>query len=113
MASLAARRAASRLAEEKAAKQAKLAEIKRNSNWVGYPGKRLASRVTCEHKHHYESRYGGGVITTLRDENGNCIKTFGVCRLAVGDTADVVFTIKEHSEWRDEKQTIVTRVQVR
>jgi len=107
------KKAAERVAEERAIKQAKIEEIKRQSRWIGYPGKRIATKVTCEHKHQFESRYGSGTISTLRDENGNCIKTFGVCRLAVGDTADVVFTIKEHSEWRDEKQTIVTRVQVK
>ncbi len=86
--------------------------VRERSNWIGNVGQRITKVVTCEHKHPYEGHFGPGYISTLRDQNGNCFKTFGTCALVVGEMAEVKMTIKKHDEWKNEKQNVVTRLAV-
>ena len=94
-------------------KRAKEIEAKKaKSKHVGEIKKRIIKTLTCEAKWPYESDFGGGEISLLRDEEGNTLKTFGVCAIGKGETKTVKFTIKDHQEYKGEKQTLINRLMV-
>ena len=92
------------------------------SEYVGEKGKRLESVVTLEDVHHWEvpsyTPWGGNTIKTLykfRDEAGNIITWattgFGIDahKVHTGDKITLRGTVKNHSEYRGEKQTELQR----
>jgi len=60
-----------------------------------------------------EGTYGDKNIVTMRDSDGRCIVWKGTSPFALGlETGDIVSgkgTVKEHGEWKDFKQTDLTR----
>lgn len=97
-------------AAEKAGREAEKAK----SDWVGYPGDRTEAVITCISKIPYESRYyGGGFISILKDDKGNKLKTFGVCRIDKGETRKATFMVKKFEEFRGEKQTEIKNIKVK
>ena len=94
-----------RLAENE--KQARLDHIH-----IGIPGQRVSMPVKCIAKIPYTGAFGPGSVSILIDTKGNKIKTFGKCLLQVGEGGVVAFTVKRHEEYRDEKQTLVTRLAI-
>lgn len=80
-----------------------------NEFW-GTLGKRQTVEVTKINTIQFEKWDGFGTIHVLRTAEGHLIKTFGVCDLKVGETATIKATPKKHDTFRDEKQTIVTRI---
>ena len=92
------------------------------SEYVGEKGKRLESVVTLEDVHHWDvpsyTPWGGNTIKTLykfRDEAGNIITWattgFGIDahKVHTGDKITLRGTVKNHSEYRGEKQTELQR----
>lgn len=102
------------------------------SKYIGEVGKRIKITATLVNDYSFTNTFGWTeqttTIYTFRDEDGNvyCWKTSGnlgmdkvndrddyyrdfVCR---GDTFTCKATIKEHSEYKGTKQTVVTRVKV-
>ena len=91
--------------------------------YVGEEGERsLFANLTYEDVFTVDTAYGDLDIMKFRDPDGNLLvwKTSsavwkpGADRvlLDIGDTVDMVATVKEHSEYRGEKQTVVTRASV-
>lgn len=105
-----------------------------NSGWVASPKKRLDLSLTLVSDYEYEgysySYYDNGTrhIYTFRDADGNCIvwKTSNPLgtwvedgnghedwvEAEVGDTVTMRATVKEHSEYKGTKQTVITRAKI-
>ena len=112
---------------EQEAKEKELAEKKARSQYFGEIGQRIEREFTLVHSHHFEvpSFAGFGMdskyIHILQDEDGNTFTwkttksiyipngdyTFNVAEK--GDKVTLKGTIKAHSEYKDEKQTELTR----
>lgn len=101
------------------------------SEWVAEPKKRLELTLTLVNDYVYEgcsySYYDDGTrhIYTFRDESGNCYvwKTQKVIDCydeqteewtdaEIGDTIEMKATVKEHSEYKGTKQTVITRPKI-
>ena len=123
----AARREAQRIAEEEARKaEEERREAERKaaaavSQYVGSVGDKLA--ITCKYvgSPHFERRSFSGYgtetcyIHTFLDPAGNKLvwKTTSYISLDEGVTVTVSGTVKEHSEYKDEKQTSLIRCKVK
>lgn len=106
--------------EEKAREEAERAR-KAISQYVGEVGKRIELQVTFEYAAEYETRFGWTTVYGFKDANGNKLvwKTSSVpmvldkdgndVTIGSGDKVTIKGTVKEHSEYREEKQTILTR----
>ncbi|AGN30039.1 hypothetical protein VPFG_00034 [Vibrio phage nt-1] len=102
------------LAKREAERKAELPE----SEHVGTVKKRENFTVTLEKTIVSEGYYGDTFIHRFRDAENNLIIWFGSKRLRnndddrieAGEEVTIKATVKEHSEFRDEKQTIVQRV---
>lgn len=103
-----------------------------NSEWVAEPKKRLDLTLTLVNDYVYEgcsySYYDSGIrhIYTFRDKDGNCIvwKTQKVIdcydestedwtEAEIGSKVTMRATVKQHSEYRGTKQTVITRPQIK
>jgi hypothetical protein len=84
----------------------------RVSQFVGKPGDRLKLRVICVGRMKMsDGAFGPRYLLRMRDENGNVLTQWtGSPNLGVGDSSVIKATVKEHSEYRGEKQTVVQRV---
>lgn len=101
------------------------------SEWVAEPKKRLDLTLTLVNDYVYEgcsySYYDDGTrhIYTFRDADGNCFvwKTQKVIDCydeqteewtdaEIGDTIEMKATVKEHSEYKGTKQTVITRPKI-
>ena len=120
---------AKRKAEE-AEREAKIKAEKAISQYVGNVGDKLNMEVTYAGSAHYEVTpfYGYGKETRyvhfFKDADGNKLvwkttKSLGTwlengdwLHYEEGDTVTLKGTIKEHSEYKDEKQTVLTRCKV-
>ena len=109
--------------EEKKAREAEEAARKEISTYVGEVGEKLNIKARFDHTAWYERHSFAGYgmekvyIVSFRDEKGNLLiwKTTspkGCAELEEGDEISLKGTIKEHTEYRDEKQTILTRCKV-
>ena len=114
---------AEREAKEKAEREAKEAEIralKAISQHVGHIGDKVEVKGTYVRSGSWEQRSFGGwgtdtmYVHTFKDADGNVFtwKTQKSLGLNYGDMVDVKGTIKNHSEYKDEKQTELTRCKV-
>lgn len=122
----AARREAQRIAEEEAeaarvkAEQERVAALKARSNYVGTVGEKLTATVTWEGSTYFERRSYSGYgtetcyIHSFRDTSGNKLvwKTTKGLSLEEGQTVSLTGTVKDHSEYHNEKQTVLTRCRV-
>jgi hypothetical protein len=82
-----------------------------NSQHLGTVGKRETFTAEVDRTAYFESAYGLVWIITMRDESGNAI----VCKSTAfyaerGTKLTFKATIKEHSDFRGEKQTVVQRI---
>lgn len=110
-------------AEAVAAAVARIEErnrLRAASEFVGDVGKRLECKVTVERvSTFYRPAFNGFskdeavYIVTMRDEAGNAIVSKSSSFYAeAADEFTIRATVKEHSTYRDEKQTIVQRIKV-
>ena len=62
----------------------------------------------------FEGAYGWVYLYLFRDQSGNIIKWKASANqnLTQGDTVTIVGTVKDHTEYRDDKQTVLTRCKV-
>lgn len=113
-----AREAAER--DEREAEEARIKAEKAISQHVGQVGEKVAFKGTYVRTGAWEQKaYAGYGMTTMychtfKDANGNVFtwKTQkGVC-LNYGENVNVAGTIKAHSEYKEEKQTELTRCKV-
>lgn len=91
--------------------------------YVGEVGKKVELDVTYKSRYDYKNAYGNVNIFKLEDENGNVLvwKTSswleivvdGYCEsIELGSKIRIKATIKEHSDYNGEKQTLILRVTV-
>jgi ribosomal protein L36 len=90
----------------------KAKEAARPSEYFGTVGKRADYTLTLERSTWYETDYGTRYVLILRDQEGNRAvwKTGSGYGLEPGDVINCRATVKEHSEYNDEKQTVLQRV---
>lgn len=92
---------------------------KTESQYIGKVGDLLVATVTLVNIHTYETHftYYGETnhIYKFADENGNTIvwKTTSFQELAEGKTYEIKGKIKEHSEYKGDKQTVLTRCKIK
>jgi len=114
-----------REAAERKAEEERLAAIKAKSQYVGTPGEKLTVEVTYEGSPYYTRKVFYNTETVylhkFRDADGNLIvwrttvSGFGkTCDGEVneGDALVVTATVKEHNEYKGEKQTLIIRAKV-
>lgn len=86
------------------------------SEWVGEVGKRLDFELKIISSFEIDTQFGWSCINALVDADGNKFvwKTAHdlVYTHGKGEVIKLKGTIKEHSEYRDEKQTILTRCKI-
>lgn len=94
-------------------------------SYVGQPKKRIDFVLTLASQRVFDGYYGRTSIYEFADENGNCIVWFtgNVVECydeesdqwvyaEVGDKVTMRATVKEHSEYKGIKQTVITRPKI-
>jgi len=94
-----------------------VADLERRASWnsshLGTVGKRETFNVEVDRVAYFEGAFGIVWIVTMRDEVGNAIVSKSTAfRAERGKKLTIKATIKEHSEFRGERQTIVQRIKV-
>ena len=83
------------------------------SQWQGEVGERITRKITCLRWTALgQGVYGMRYIAVFKDEQMNKYVFFGGCVSglpAIRESAEVTFTVKEHSEYDDTKQTVINR----
>lgn len=87
---------------------------KKVSDYIGNVGDKISETVTYITSYSYQSRFGYGYFHIFRDDNGNVIKwsTGNGVGANKGDKVILSGKIKDHEEFRGEKQTVLTRCKV-
>lgn len=112
-----------KLEAERLAKEAALAAERAISKYVGSVGQRITVDVQYIGSPYFKRRpfnawnpddFEYVYLHTFKDESGNKIiwKTTSGIDLEEGSTVKVTGTIKEHSEYKGEKQTIIQRCKI-
>lgn len=94
--------------------------LNNTSDYIGTVGEKITVKATCDHKAWYEvSAFRGYGTTTMyahsfKDADGNILvwKTSKSGDWIKGDHVQVTGTIKDHSEYKGVKQTVLTRCKV-
>lgn len=94
-----------------------VADLKRRAAWnsqhIGTIGKREVFSVEVDRVAYFESAFGIVWIVTMRDGSGNAIVSKSTSfRAERGQRLTIKATIKDHGDFRGEKQTIVQRIKV-
>ena len=104
-----------RIEAEKAQEEARIKAEKAKSQYVGNIGDRIEVKVTYIKSASWIAHMGWlentMYIHTFKDADGNCFiwKTQNFCSFECGDSLMLKGTVKNHSEYQDEKQTELTR----
>lgn len=83
--------------------------------WIGQPGEKTAVAAILERQGGFETQFGYKSILTFRDEVGNALvwKTSSPPEgVQVGALYHIQATIKEHGEFKGDKQTEITRAKL-
>ena len=94
-----------------------VADLERRASWnsqhLGTVGKRDVFNVEVYRVAYFESAFGIVWIVTMRDEAGNAIVSKSTSfRAERGQRLTIKATIKDHGDFRGEKQTVVQRIKV-
>lgn len=89
-------------------------EPAKESEYIGNEGEKVNMIVTLDHIAYWESIYGTTYVYTFTDEKGNVIvwKTAKGMAIENGEKITLTGTIKEHSEYKGVKQTVLTRCKI-
>lgn len=83
------------------------------SQWVSTVGHKVELTVTLIRERDLGyGRFGQMFISVFRDTAGNIINVWKKFDLAVGQTVDMMATVKAHDEYKGTKQTTLTRVKL-
>lgn len=93
-------------------KQKMVKKEKAKSNYIGTIKERLETEVLIEKVFFYDTQWGVTFINKMVDQNGNIIVWKTKQGLEEGKKYQIKGTVKEHSEYYSEKQTILTRCKV-
>ena len=93
--------------------KAKMPKKEVHSEYVGEIGGIVATEMTLKRVYSFDSRFGTTYINNFEDEDGNVFvwKT-GSWSGEERKSYNIIGTVKEHSEYRGTKQTILTRCKV-
>lgn len=86
-----------------------------DSEWVGEIGSRITFNVTFVKKYGYQSKFGYTNIYTFNDEDNNILTWFSTVEIKkeIGDEFTLVGTVKDHTEYKGIKQTVLSRCKVK
>lgn len=86
-----------------------------NSQYVGNIGDKIETNVTLTNKHSFDSMYGTKYILNFIDSNGNVFVWFTTTYQDIEQSEQITIkgTIKDHNEYKDIKQNILTRCKIR
>lgn len=109
-----------RLQKEQEAKEALIKAQKAVSQYVGAVGAKIVTEAVFEHTATVHFRMGWMEQTmhihSFRDSDGNLLvwktSSNGLWDLEEGCKVKITATVKEHAEYRDEKQTVLTRCKI-
>lgn len=95
---------------------AKIKALKPVSQWVGSIGEKITIEATYDHTAWFENHFGTTYIHNFTTADGSLLvwktSTWNIgCEK--GETAEITATVKEHSEYRDNKQTVLTRCKIK
>ena len=83
------------------------------SEWVGEVGEKIKDiKIQLTRKYSFETKYGYSTCFNFIDENGNVLVWFSstVQECEIGQWVSLKYgTVKEHNEYKSQKQTILTR----
>ena len=83
------------------------------SQWIGTVGHKVELTATLIRERDLGyGRFGQMFISVFQDTAGNIINVWKKFELAVGQTVNIAGTVKAHDQYRDVKQTVLTRVRV-
>lgn len=82
--------------------------------WIGQVGDKIEVKVTFKRDHSFDTQFGTKWIYIFSDENENIVKWSTGKALFLDEGQQILLkgTIKELSEFRDEKQTEMTRCKI-
>jgi hypothetical protein len=88
---------------------------KKVSEYVGSIGDKITVKVKLKFKTAIDGYYGTTLLHNFEDENGNIFVWFGNKSIGVvDDQYDILTaTIKDHREYQDVKQTVITRAKIK
>jgi hypothetical protein len=92
----------------------RLEALKHKSNeFGGTVGARVTMELTVTKATGFESAYGTGTRWQMEDAAGNCFVWWSTSSLDLEFQAyKLTFTIKDHTEYKERKQTIITRAKI-
>lgn len=81
------------------------------NEWYGSEGDKIEKEVTIEGRFGYDTQYGWVNITIMKDAEGYTYKWSSKNYLGEkGTKKNIKATIKDHEEYKGQKQTVLTRV---
>ncbi len=87
------------------------------SEWIGEEGQRLDLELKIINSFEFDGFYGTSFVNKLKDSEGNIFVWITSSDLEYmygdGTLIKMTATIKEHSTFRDEKQTVLTRCRIK
>lgn len=95
---------------------AKVEALKPVSQWVGNIGDRLTLKATYTHRAYYESYFGMTYIHNFATDDGELLvwkTSIGNIECEEGKMVEITATVKEHSEYKGKKQTVLTRCKIK
>jgi hypothetical protein len=93
--------------EPEASQEEKMVPV---SQWFGEIGKRYnALKLTVKFTTGFDTAYGYCFLNKMEDEEGNVFVWFSSNCLETGTTYTMNGTVKDHSEYNEVKQTVLTR----
>jgi len=96
--------------------QKKCDDVKKSREWVGEVKVRQDFKgLTIQSMRYIDGRFGTVILVAFEDEPGNLIRWFASTKLDhidKGDVVDIKATVKEHTEYKGVKQTMITRAKV-
>lgn len=93
---------------------AKIKALKPESQYVGTIGEKICVTAVYDHEACYETKFGITHVHTFLTPEGNILvwKTSTYPNASCGDTVSIQGTVKEHSEYRGDKQTSLIRCKI-
>lgn len=94
---------------------AKVKDLEPVSQHVGSVGEKLTVKATYTHTAWFDSKFGTTYIHNFVTDDGSLLvwkTSVGNIGFADGDRVEITATVKEHSEYKDKKQTALTRCKI-
>lgn len=86
-----------------------------SSAWIGTKGDKIDVDVTFVSKRGYQSKYGYSNVYTFRTIEGDLLTWFSTVEVKkeIGENFKLIATVKDHSEYKGIKSTVITRAKVK